>query len=577
MNLKKFISTVSAAAIAVSAFVGIAISASAESRELLTEDFEDDSTIFGTEGIYDTNGTGARIQTKLLAPRRAVTATFDEAYEPAWDKAITVSYQVYCGYYGSQTTETVTFKTPFGDELASYDYNVTSGEITSVKLGGKEVEGFTAFNFQNRADENHNASGFSDCNDDYKSTVTLAITISTVSLTFLRDNPYTYCFNAYTGELPFRPALGSMTVDPPFATPQDRVPGIDNIVISEVDNSTYTVKYCLEEGQEIKSETYVGVSGTAPFVYKNPFDVEDKRYFYVSDNAEGQTISPDNGTEVHVTVREADKYTVSAKTSTGEELAGETTVVEGDMFTYNYPKYLTDQDKKITHVCDDSTYSITVIPDSSQEYIVNYSDYTDGTAYFYEGESFAGSQNGLSSPQYSGGSGIREIDKNPITITAPEAGKYTVTLAVAGSMDSAKSFVHAYKNSTDSEALDVDAQWGDRRFPIIVTFDVELDTSDSIIIKADNDEVGADYILLKKTAELDVDSTHAEVFEFDTANVKSGMNVFLTVKRKSDSAMSKKAKIGTVATEITGDGYAGFAINVKDISDDYEVNTITIE
>ena len=73
------------------------------------------------------------------------------------------------------------------------------------------------------------------------------------------------------------------------------------------------------------------------------------------------------------------------------------------------------------------------------------------------------------------------------------------------------------------------------------------------------------------------ETTHNEVFEFDTANVKSGMNVFLTVKRKSDSAISKKAKIGTVATEITGDGYAGFAINVKDISDDYEVNTITIE
>jgi len=126
---------------------------------------------------------------------------------------------------------------------------------------------------------------------------------------------------------------------------------LDNlkIVTTEGDYSTATANYTVKwdcSGTTVKELNRTGEVGSSISVSstdKQSFEVGEKRYIYVSDNASGKTITSGNATIVTITVREANKYNYSVTSSYNNSALPfvENSWVWEDLntITVNYPRF----------------------------------------------------------------------------------------------------------------------------------------------------------------------------------------------------------------------------------------------
>lgn len=109
---------------------------------------------------------------------------------------------------------------------------------------------------------------------------------------------------------------------------------------------------------------------------------------------------------------------VLKKVFSNDKLVAETKV------DYAYPKYLTDENGKVTYVCDANTFSGSVSPVESGTTEIKYSAYK-GTAYFVEAENAIKNKTKVESANYSSGAAMRGFDKKNVDLfTVPETAVY---------------------------------------------------------------------------------------------------------------------------------------------------------
>lgn len=403
-----------------------------------TEDFEDITKTAFTGGAIVSGNEVINVFSAHSGTEPGI-ALFDGNTEEDGAQAITlgetdlftIEYTSYFGWLDKGKTGTFSVKNSEGAELVSYGYTTGSCNITTVKIGGKEVitEAFTAqcdFNGNKGANGlvNKNNTQYYKSDINYNTTVTITINHLGATINFSNVNKGLDKTFSAAFEAGIKLDLASLNLGNEIPN-EDRAPAIDDMTISKsvAQSAKYTiVNMCGEE--TISTEELNGIVGSSIIYNGKDLFVNDKKYIYVSNDSEGKTIASDGSTVVTVTYQEAPKYNYTVKASNGSVLA-EGSAFKGDIINYSYSKYLTDANGKVTHKCSDDikTFSATQEITEDLELVIPYEEYI-GNAYFIEMENIANTASANNS-KLSGGCAVRAFGTIDV-FTVPIDGEYTL-------------------------------------------------------------------------------------------------------------------------------------------------------
>lgn len=229
---------------------------------------------------------------------------------------------------------------------------------------------------------------------------------------------------------------------------------------------------------------------------------------------------------------------VLKKVFSNDKLVAETKV------DYAYPKYLTDENGKVTYVCDANTFSGFVSPVESGTTEIKYSAYK-GTAYFVEAEN-AINKAKMESANYSSGAAMRGFDKNMDLFTIPETGVYRLSYAVCSyNTKIERQFV---VSAGDKEIVKKGVQWSVNKVTTDGTItEAAMTFNEGTVIKAKGSDTNIilDYILLEKVTSEDV-----AVSAVKFATYVPTFNVVVPADAKVYTAKVNEAKSAVVLTEV---------------------------
>ena len=230
---------------------------------------------------------------------------------------------------------------------------------------------------------------------------------------------------------------------------------------------------------------------------------------------------------------------VLKKVFSNDKLVAETKV------DYAYPKYLTDENGKVTYVCDANTFSGSVSPVESGTTEIKYSAYK-GTAYFVEAENAIKNKTKVESANYSSGAAMRGFDKNMNLFTVPETGVYRLSYAVCSNNvgQNRQFFVYA----DDDEIVNKGIQWSVNDVIKKGTMtEAAMTFNEGTVIKAKGSDTNIilDYILLEKVTSEDV-----AVSSVKFATYVPVINVVAPAGVKVYTAKVNEAKSAVLLTEV---------------------------
>lgn len=230
---------------------------------------------------------------------------------------------------------------------------------------------------------------------------------------------------------------------------------------------------------------------------------------------------------------------VLKKVFSNDKLVAETKV------DYAYPKYLTDENGKVTYICDANTFSGFVSPVESGTTEIKYSAYK-GTAYFVEAENAIKNKTKVESANYSSGAAMRGFDKNMNLFTVPETGVYRLSYAVCSNNvgQNRQFFVYA----DDDEIVNKGVQWSVNDVIKKGTItEAAMTFNEGTVIKAKGSDTNIilDYILLEKVTSEDV-----AVSSVKFATYVPVINVVAPADVKVYAAKVNEAKSAVVLTEV---------------------------
>ena len=229
---------------------------------------------------------------------------------------------------------------------------------------------------------------------------------------------------------------------------------------------------------------------------------------------------------------------VLKKVFSNDKLIAETKV------DYAYPKYLTDENGKVTYVCDANTFSGSVSPVESGTTEIKYSAYK-GTAYFVEAEN-AINKAKMESANYSSGAAMRGFNTNMNLFTVPEAGVYRLSYAVCSNNTNAeRQFV---VSAGDEEIVNKVVNWSVNKVTTDGTMtEAAMTFNEGTVIKAKGSDTNIilDYILLEKVTSEDV-----AVSAIKFATYVPTCNVVAPADVKVYTAKVNEAKSAVVLTEV---------------------------
>lgn len=228
---------------------------------------------------------------------------------------------------------------------------------------------------------------------------------------------------------------------------------------------------------------------------------------------------------------------VLKKVFSNDKLVAETKV------DYAYPKYLTDENGKVTYVCDANTFSDSVSPVESGTTEIKYSAYK-GTAYFVEAEN-AINKAKVVSANYSSGAAMRGFDTNMDLFTIPETGVYRLSYAVCNY--NVRKDCQFVLSVDDKEIATKDVDWSVNKIAsATITEDAMVFDKDAVIkAKGSNGYLILDYILLEKVTSEDV-----AVSAVKFATYVPTFNVVAPAGVKVYTAKVNEAKSAVVLTEV---------------------------
>lgn len=229
---------------------------------------------------------------------------------------------------------------------------------------------------------------------------------------------------------------------------------------------------------------------------------------------------------------------VLKKVFSNDKLIAETKV------DYAYPKYLTDENGKVTYVCDANTFSGSVSPVESGTTEIKYSAYK-GTAYFVEAEN-AINKAKMESANYSSGAAMRGFNTDMNLFTVPEAGVYRLSYAVCSNNTNAeRQFV---VSAGDEEIVNKVVNWSVNKITTDGTItEIAMTFNEGTVIKAKGSDTNIilDYILLEKVTSEDV-----AVSSVKFATYVPVINVVAPADVKVYTAKVNEDKSAVVLTEV---------------------------
>lgn len=212
---------------------------------------------------------------------------------------------------------------------------------------------------------------------------------------------------------------------------------------------------------------------------------------------------------------------------------------------YAYPKYLTDENGKVTYVCDANTFSGSVSPVETGTTEIKYSAYKE-TAYFIEAEDVIKSNARMESANYSSGAAMRGFDKNMNLFTVPEAGVYRLSYAICNNNTGRD--CQFIVSVDDKEIVTKDVKWSVNKVLTegIITEDAMVFDKDAVIkAKGSTTNLILDYILLEKVTSEDV-----AVSAVKFATYVPVINVVAPADVKVYTAKVNEDKSAVVLTEV---------------------------
>ena len=230
---------------------------------------------------------------------------------------------------------------------------------------------------------------------------------------------------------------------------------------------------------------------------------------------------------------------VLKKVFSNDKLVAETKV------DYTYPKYLTDENGKVTYVCDANTFSGSVSPVESGTTEIKYSAYK-GTAYFVEAEN-AINQTKVESANYSSGAAMRGFDKKNVDLfTVPETAVYRLSYAVcSNNLNADRQF---FVSAGDEEIVNKVVRWSVNdviKKGTITEAAMTFNEGTVINVKKTDTNIILDYILLEKVTSEDV-----AVSAVKFATYVPVINVVAPADVKVYTAKVNEAKSAVVLTEV---------------------------
>lgn len=217
---------------------------------------------------------------------------------------------------------------------------------------------------------------------------------------------------------------------------------------------------------------------------------------------------------------------------------------EGLEVNYSYPKYLTDENGKVTYVCSLSSFNGSVKANKDAVTSVKYNEYK-GTAYFVEAENVI-NKTKEGSDNYSSGAAMRGFDTNMDLLTIPETGVYRLSYAVCSNnlREPRQFFVYA----DDDEIVNKVVQWSVNDVIKKGTMtEAAMTFNEGTVIKAKGSDTNIilDYILLEKVTSEDV-----AVSAVKFATYVPVINVVAPANVKVYTAKVNEAKSAVVLTEV---------------------------
>lgn len=579
MNMKKLVSSVAAFAMTASAFAGLAVTANADT--LYSQDYE--------AGTVDwTTGTGGRFTPVILEEDGNKYLSVDQSQRQNNGTTITSSSLGIAA--GTDFTLTFDLKLGSSTDQSPAAFNVMDAAgtpILSLTATGTYAETWVINSNNDQTVSLPGTRGNKVVGD---------LTWYTVKVTRSGDKEYLTITNKATGEnakigdtdvalttitnLSANGGIGVMN----FVTRRYNANmAIDNVLVSTVNAETdvpstpqgsYDVQYVTDDGTVLsKSGNGSGDAGTAPAISsgdKEAFVEDGQKYIYVSDNASSLTLDAENKVTVIVTVRKAASYNVTVNGVVNEATyqLGNSSVFEGDSWTYTFPKYLTDSDTKVLGTNDSEPCYASVTPEDNITVPVNYTAY-EGTAQFIEAEDFMAGVLSNQGTGASSGYGKRVSGDAENALTVAADGIYNVTVAAFCRNTNNNSTYSVYVNGA-AIAIDVDAKGASQNKPAVNTVEnVELKAGDVISVSGDSGQTYIDYVLIEKTGDptpeltvADVNIAEGDVYDQAGGNPAQTYTGTFTVTDKnytvkavkwtaSNGEVTKDAT-STFETEITG-------------------------
>ena len=311
--------------------------------------------------------------------------------------------------------------------------------------------------------------------------------------------------------------------------------GLISIKITEeaqsVQTADYTIKYVCGNSAVKTPVTQTGAVG-------NPISLGDadkasftdeatgKKYIYVSDDAEGQTISAQGNTVVTIQFREAAIWNYAIKAIIGEtELAtlSQGTVSEGDAVNYGYPQYIAKDGTLYKSAKQSSNpwwgKSFTPTADNQSQSISYTGEGSENIVFCSEAEDIntltpvTGGNTDIRASNRAGGYAASEA---VITTLAP--GKYKLFTALYGNAGTTFSFKaggnEVLSLSTSGNPVHTESE----EFTLTESSDITVIGGNA----GDSPKV-VDYIYIQKTGDVEIQPTTYEITA--TANPAEGGSV----------------------------------------------------
>lgn len=217
---------------------------------------------------------------------------------------------------------------------------------------------------------------------------------------------------------------------------------------------------------------------------------------------------------------------------------------EGLEVNYSYPKYLTDENGKVTYVCSLSSFNGSVKANKDAVTSVKYNEYK-GTAYFVEAENVI-NKTKEGSANYSSGAAMRGFDTNMDLFTIPETGVYRLSYAVCS--NNVRKDYQFIVSAGEEEIVNRVVNWSVNKVTTDGTITEDaMGFNEGTLIKAKGSDsnIILDYILLEKVTSEDV-----AVSAIKFATYVPTFNVVVPADAKVYTAKVNEDKSAVVLTEV---------------------------